>query len=54
MVPFLQTLHPRMTMISKSDLSVGELVMPTSQATVHLNSFLNMGLDAPRSQRFEL
>lgn len=54
MVPFLQNLHPRMTILSKSDLAVGGLVMPTNQATVHINSFLSCGMDTPKHVRFEM
>ena len=54
MVPHLQNLHPRMTILSKSDLSVSGLVMPTNQAAVHWNSFLGTADGVPKSVRFEV
>lgn len=54
MVTHLQNLHPRMTILSKSDLAVGSLVTPTNPATLHWNSFLGTAINIPREVRFEL
>lgn len=54
MVPHLQNLHPRMTILSKSDLAVDNLVTPTNQAAIHWNSFLGTAIGVPESVRFEM
>ena len=54
MVPYLQNLHPRKTILSKSDLGVDSLVAPTNQATIHWNAFLGTAIGVPESVRFEL
>lgn len=54
MVPHLQNLHPRTTILSKSDLGVDSLVAPTNQATIHWNSFLGSAIGVPKEVRFEL
>jgi len=54
MVSELRNLHPRMTILSKSDLAVGNLVTPTNQATVHWNSFLSTAINVPKTVRFKL
>lgn len=54
MVQHLQNLHPRTTILSKSDLGVDSLVAPTNQATIHWNSFLGSAIDVPKEVRFEL
>ncbi len=54
MVPHLQNLHPRKTILSKSDLGVDSLVAPTNQATIHWNAFLGTAIGVPPEVRFEL
>ena len=54
MVPHLDNLHPRNTILSKSALVVDKLVVTSNQATIHWNVFLGTSAHVPESVRFEM
>ena len=54
MVQYLKNMHPRETMLNESELTISGMVTPTTQSSIHINSFLATAIGVPETVRFEL